>query len=230
MTRAHCRAVSPACVCSGGPTTALPVTNHDSNFASPHMSAAGSIAANVALFRPFIKATVDKMVQTLFADDDDIESDPTLGVLTGAEQVRPRLEFHIVSADAAHLTELGTFCVSAATQNALLDGIFTHFDADGDGKLNLSELRHFLCKNFEASAVYMPDLTVEARTAASRAKGLSEDEIAVEMKRVRSVNQQRADEIRESIDRVGDMVGGFMEMIDTDRDGFVSRSEVLCRH
>jgi hypothetical protein len=76
----------------------------------------------------------------------------------------------------------------------------------------------------------MPDLTVEARTAASRAKGMGDEEIAAEMKRVRSVNQQRADEIRESIDRVGDMVCGFMEMIDTDRDGFVSRSEVRqCR-
>jgi hypothetical protein len=52
------------------------------------MSAEGSIAANVALFRPFIKATVDKMVRTLFADDDDDnEPNPTLGVLTGAEQV-----------------------------------------------------------------------------------------------------------------------------------------------
>jgi hypothetical protein len=72
----------------------------------------------------------------------------------------------------------------------------------------------------------MPDLTVLARTAVSRAKGLNDEEIAAEMKLVRSVNQQRADEIRESIDRVGDMVSGFMEMIDTDRDGLVSRSEV----
>jgi hypothetical protein len=58
---------------------------------TPHrnMSAEGSIAANVALFRPFIKTTVDKMVRTLFADDDDDDNEPnpTLGVLTGAEQV-----------------------------------------------------------------------------------------------------------------------------------------------
>jgi hypothetical protein len=53
------------------------------------MSAEGSIAANVALFRPFVKATVDKMVHTLFADDDDDDNEfnSTLGVLTGAEQV-----------------------------------------------------------------------------------------------------------------------------------------------
>ena len=54
------------------------------------MSAESSVAANVALFRPFIKATVDKMVHSLFAEDDDdtSQSDPTLGVLSSAEQVR----------------------------------------------------------------------------------------------------------------------------------------------